>query len=95
MDKFIINGPTELNGDIEISGSKNAALPILTACLAFPGIYKLKNIPKSTDLLRLYISKEDYLTNKKPNKKRIIWERERKFFLERDFLKKIFEKKKN
>ena len=56
MDKFIINGPTPLNGDIRISGSKNAALPILTACLAFPGIYTLKNIPDLRDtrtMLRL------------------------------------------
>jgi len=56
MDKFIINGPTELNGNIKISGSKNAALPILTACLAFPGIYNLKNIPNLRDtrtMLRL------------------------------------------
>ena len=49
MDKFIINGPTPLNGDISISGSKNAALPILTACLAFPGIYTLKNVPDLRD----------------------------------------------
>ena len=56
MDKFIINGPTPLNGDISISGSKNAALPILTACLAFPGIYTLKNVPDLRDtrtMLRL------------------------------------------
>ena len=49
MDKFIINGPTKLNGEVKISGSKNAALPILTACLSFPGTYKLKNIPDLKD----------------------------------------------
>ena len=40
MDKFIINGPTKLEGDINISGSKNAALPIMAACLGKPGIFK-------------------------------------------------------
>ena len=49
MDKFIIKGPTKLNGEVNISGSKNAALPIMTACLAFPGIYNLKNVPNLKD----------------------------------------------
>ena len=29
MDKIVINGGTPLNGTVEISGAKNAALPIL------------------------------------------------------------------
>ena len=49
MDKFIINGPTELNGEVDISGSKNAALPIMTACLGKPGFYKLNNVPNLRD----------------------------------------------
>ena len=49
MDKFVINGPTRLSGEINISGSKNAALPIMTACLAFPGKYTLSNIPNLRD----------------------------------------------
>ena len=56
MDKFVINGPVRLNGEIDISGSKNAALPIMCACLSFPGIYKIKNIPELRDtrtMLRL------------------------------------------
>ena len=56
MDKFVINGPVRLNGEIDISGSKNAALPIMCACLSFSGIYKIKNIPELRDtktMLRL------------------------------------------
>ena len=56
MDKFVINGPVRLNGEIDISGSKNAALPVMCACLSFPGIYKIKNIPELRDtktMLRL------------------------------------------
>ena len=45
MDKFIINGPSKLEGSVGISGAKNAVLPIMTACLAAPGIYTLKNVP--------------------------------------------------
>ena len=49
MDKFIIKGPTTLNGSVNISGSKNAALPIMTACLASPGKYTLNNVPNLRD----------------------------------------------
>ena len=33
MDKLIITGGVPLNGEIRISGAKNAALPILAATL--------------------------------------------------------------
>ena len=49
MDSFIIKGPAQLKGDISISGSKNAALPIMTACLSKPGIYTLNNVPNLRD----------------------------------------------
>ena len=49
MDRFIINGPVKLNGDVSISGSKNAALPIMTACLAHPGLYTIHNVPDLRD----------------------------------------------
>ena len=49
MDKFIIDGPAKLNGEVRISGSKNAALPIMAACLAKPGIYTLINVPDLRD----------------------------------------------
>ena len=49
MDSFIINGPAHLKGDVSISGSKNAALPIMAACLSKPGIYTLNNVPNLRD----------------------------------------------
>ncbi|MBI64777.1 MAG: UDP-N-acetylglucosamine 1-carboxyvinyltransferase [Candidatus Marinimicrobia bacterium] len=49
MDKFLIEGPTQLNGTVNISGAKNAALPIMTACIAFPGLYTLNNVPDLRD----------------------------------------------
>ena len=35
MDKFLINGPCKIKGNVSISGSKNASLPILAATLLF------------------------------------------------------------
>jgi len=49
MDKFIVEGPTKLYGEVDISGSKNAALPIMTACLGKAGLYLLKNVPDLRD----------------------------------------------
>ena len=49
MDKFLIKGPSKLRGSVEISGSKNAALPIMVACIAYPGIYTLNNVPNLRD----------------------------------------------
>ena len=49
MDKFLIEGPTQLNGTVNISGAKNAALPIMTACISFPGVYTLNNVPDLRD----------------------------------------------
>ena len=49
MDKLIIHGGSELNGEISISGSKNAVLPIMAATIIEPGIYTLKNVPNLRD----------------------------------------------
>ena len=37
MDSFIIRGGSRLKGKVEISGSKNSALPIVAACLMAEG----------------------------------------------------------
>ena len=49
MDSFKIKGPAKLSGQVSISGSKNAALPIMVACVARPGIYTLNNVPNLRD----------------------------------------------
>ena len=49
MDSFKIKGPVKLSGEVSISGSKNAALPIMVACIAHPGIYTLNNVPNLRD----------------------------------------------
>ena len=50
MDKFIVKGPTPLNGDIAISGSKNAALPLLAAALLADEPMILENVPRLQDI---------------------------------------------
>ncbi len=50
MDKFVIKGPTPLKGEIAISGSKNAALPLMAASLLGDGPSTLHLIPKLRDI---------------------------------------------
>ncbi len=50
MDKFIINGGKKLSGEIRVSGSKNAILPIMTAALLAKGKSVLHNVPYLNDI---------------------------------------------
>ncbi|MFC5551956.1 UDP-N-acetylglucosamine 1-carboxyvinyltransferase [Massilia aerilata] len=50
MDKLQITGGKRLNGDIRISGAKNAALPILCAGLLTGGDLELSNVPRLHDV---------------------------------------------
>ncbi len=52
MQKLIIKGRNELNGKISISGSKNATLPILAACILSSNT-KLQNIPLVKDIFTM------------------------------------------
>ena len=50
MEKFLVQGPCRLKGLVEISGSKNASLPILAATLLFDEVVELKNLPNVKDI---------------------------------------------
>jgi len=50
MDKFIVRGPCRLKGQVKVSGSKNASLPILAATLLFDKPVELKNLPRVKDI---------------------------------------------
>ncbi len=50
MDKFLISGPCKIKGQISISGSKNAALPILASTLLFDKPVVIKNLPRVRDI---------------------------------------------
>ncbi len=50
MDKLLIRGGRPLNGDVTISGAKNAALPELCAALLTTEPVKLCNVPRLQDV---------------------------------------------
>lgn len=53
MEKFIIEGGHPLHGEVTPSGNKNAALPILAACLLTKEPVILNNVPLIQDVLSL------------------------------------------
>jgi UDP-N-acetylglucosamine 1-carboxyvinyltransferase len=50
VDKLEIIGGTPLDGDVVVSGAKNAALPILAATLLADGPVRLSNVPHLNDV---------------------------------------------
>jgi len=50
MDKFLISGPCKIKGQVSISGSKNAALPILASTLLFDKPVVIENLPRVRDI---------------------------------------------
>ncbi|MBI4824750.1 MAG: UDP-N-acetylglucosamine 1-carboxyvinyltransferase [Nitrospirae bacterium] len=50
MDKLVITGGVRLKGEVEISGSKNASLPAISASLLSQGKSTLKRVPDLMDV---------------------------------------------
>ena len=50
MDKFLIQGGTKLEGEVRISGAKNAALPLLAATILADTPITLTNVPNLKDV---------------------------------------------
>ena len=71
MDKFLIKGPCKIEGQVFISGSKNAALPILASTILFDKTVTIENLPRVRDidtmlnLLKSLGSKIQFFNNKK------------------------------
>jgi len=71
MDKFLIKGPCKVKGQVSISGSKNAALPILASTILFDKTVTIENLPRVKDidtmlnLLKSLGSKIQFFNNKK------------------------------
>lgn len=53
MSQLIIKGPATLKGEIKVNGSKNAATPIIAACLLIQEECVLENIPRITDVEKM------------------------------------------
>jgi UDP-N-acetylglucosamine 1-carboxyvinyltransferase len=49
MDSFIIRGPQRLKGTVEVSGAKNAVLPLLAASILSSGKSAFENVPNLRD----------------------------------------------
>jgi len=54
MDCFIIEGPSKIDGEVEISGSKNSSLAILFATLLTDEKCILNNVPELVDIKTTY-----------------------------------------
>ena len=50
VEAFVIDGGRPLNGTIRVAGNKNAALPIIAACLLTGEPVTLRNVPLITDV---------------------------------------------
>ncbi len=53
MDMFVIEGGTRLRGEVRISGAKNAALPIMAACLLTNEECVIRSVPDLADTRHL------------------------------------------
>jgi len=50
VDKLVIKGGKKLSGDVTVSGSKNAALPIFISSLLASGTHEIHNVPFLRDI---------------------------------------------
>jgi UDP-N-acetylglucosamine 1-carboxyvinyltransferase len=50
MDRILIEGGSPLKGCVRVSGAKNAALPVIAACLLTGGWHRLKRVPNLRDV---------------------------------------------
>jgi UDP-N-acetylglucosamine 1-carboxyvinyltransferase len=53
LDKLIIHGDKCLKGTVEISGAKNAALPIMAATILASGVHHLDRVPHLIDVMTM------------------------------------------
>jgi UDP-N-acetylglucosamine 1-carboxyvinyltransferase len=53
MEAFVVTGGKKLTGTVKVSGAKNSALPIITACCLIDGEVTLHNVPNCHDVIAL------------------------------------------
>ena len=54
MKSYIVEGGKRLEGELTVSGSKNASLPIIAATILNKGITKLYNVPNIHDTQMMF-----------------------------------------
>lgn len=72
MQNIIVEGGRKLEGEVHISGSKNAALPIIAATILNGGISKLYNVPNIHDTQMMYKILEELGCKVKKTKNKVI-----------------------
>ncbi len=50
MDKIVIRGGRKLRGEVQVSGSKNASLPLMAASQLAEGTHRLRRVPDLADV---------------------------------------------
>ena len=50
MDKLIVRGGNPLNGEVTISGGKNAVLPVIAATILADNICEINAVPHLSDV---------------------------------------------
>jgi len=53
VTKYVISGGNPLQGEVEISGAKNAAVAIIPAALMVDGVCRIENLPQISDVVTL------------------------------------------
>ena len=59
MADLLIRGGRQLSGAVHVDGNKNAALPLLAACLLTDQVCEIRNVPRIRDvgvMIRLLLS---------------------------------------
>lgn len=59
MDKIEINGGRRLEGEITVSGAKNAALPLIASAILVDGTCEIHNVPHLMDIKSIKLLLED------------------------------------
>ena len=50
MDRIVIRGEARLEGEVQVSGSKNSALALMAASILGQGETRLRNVPRLRDV---------------------------------------------
>ena len=72
MQSYVIEGGKKLEGEVHISGSKNAALPIIAASILNGGVSKLYNVPNIHDTQMMFKILEELGCTVKRTRKKVI-----------------------
>lgn len=59
MDKIEINGGRRLEGEVRVSGAKNAALPLIASAILVDGMCEFDNVPHLMDIKSIKLLLED------------------------------------